>query len=264
MLQIIFWKTKMRKLNTRTIITAAVTFLVGASLSVAGIFSGGEDKKEGTCSAEIVTDCDSKLYLVSKVIDADTIKLENGQKVRLIGVDAPEKGECYYQEGVEFATKLLKGKYVRVEKDISGVDQYDRLVRYIVIPNENPKEDNILVNDYLIESGIALSVSSAPDLRYRDLMATSQQDAIRKNLGLWKECQYEPEFLKYREQGAEPPSQDCLIKGNISERGYGKIYMVPGCDNYETTKVDLRKGEQYFCSEEKAEKAGYRKATNCP
>jgi micrococcal nuclease len=214
--------------------------------------------------AEIQTDCDVNLYKVSKVIDIDTIKLENGEKVRLIGVDGPENNECYFKESKQFLEDLLLNKYVRLEKDISGVDDYKRLLRYVILPKSNPEEDNILVNDYVVRNGQALSVSSAPDLRFRDLMASSQQIAMRENLGLWGECEYEPEYLKFREQGAEPPSENCIIKGNISERGYGKTYLLPGCDNYNTVKIDLKKGEQYFCTEKEAQEAGFRKATNCP
>lgn len=257
-----------KKQKTNQNLTAV---LAGAVALIIGAFSGYVLSEKPTTNnqtpnqpAEIQTDCDDTLYKVSKVIDADTITLENGQKVRLIGIDGPEKGECFYNESLKFTQNLLQNKYVKIQKDISSTDNYDRLLRYVILPNENPKADNILINDYLVDQGQALSVSSAPDLRYRDLMATSQQQAIRENKGLWSKCQYEPEYAKYREQGAEAPSQDCLIKGNISERGYGKTYLLPGCDNYQKTKVDLRKGEQYFCSEAEAQEAGYRKATNCP
>lgn len=258
-------KKQKQNQNLITIISGVGALLIGL---VGGYFIKESPNKQSTSQnqnnqlAEIQTDCDDTLYKVSKVIDADTITLENGQKVRLIGIDGPEKGECFYDESLKFTKDLLENQYVKIQKDISEVDNYNRLLRYVIIPKSG--EDNILVNDYLTDEGQVLSVSSAPDLRYRDLMATSQQQAIRANKGLWNQCQYEPEYAKYREQGAEPPSQNCLIKGNISERGYGKTYLLPGCDNYQTTKVDLRKGEQYFCSEEEAQKAGYRKATNCP
>jgi len=252
-----------KKFKVNTTVAALMAALVGLS---GGYFlkTDSQESVSENSPAEIQTDCNTTLYKVSKVIDVDTIKLENGEKVRLIGIDGPENNECYFKESKKFLADLVLGKYVRLEKDISGVDKYERLLRYVVLPNQNPKEDNLLLNDYLVLEGQALSVSSAPDLRYRDLMATSQQRAIREDKGIWEACEYEPEYLKFREQGAEPPSSDCIIKGNISERGYGKIYLLPGCDNYNTVKIDLKKGEQYFCTEEEAQTAGFRKATNCP
>ena len=82
---------------------------------------------------------------------------------------------------------------------------------------------------------------------------------------MWGVCDYkEKNDTNLREQDSKPTNSECIIKGNISEKGYGKTYLIPGCDNYERVKIDIRKGEQYFCSEADAEAAGFRKATNCP
>jgi hypothetical protein len=54
-------------------------------------------------------------------------------------------------------------------------------------------------------------------------------------------------------------SADCQIKGNISVDGT-KIYHVPGGEWYEKTKIDAQRGERWFCSEEEARAAGWRKS----
>ena len=56
-------------------------------------------------------------------------------------------------------------------------------------------------------------------------------------------------------------SADCLIKGNISADGE-RIYHVPGGEWYEKTKIDIVRGERWFCSEEDARSAGWRKSLN--
>lgn len=49
-----------------------------------------------------------ELFLVTRVIDGDTIELENGQKVRYIGIDAPEvRGECFAQEATNKNKELV-------------------------------------------------------------------------------------------------------------------------------------------------------------
>ncbi len=58
-------------------------------------------------------------------------------------------------------------------------------------------------------------------------------------------------------------SDFCVIKGNISYKTGEKIYHLPGCPNYKSTKIDTRYGERWFCTEEEAVKAGWRKAYNC-
>ena len=204
------------------------------------------------------------VFVVKEVIDGDTIKIADNIRIRLIGINSPDRGECYYEEARVFAKELLEGKKVRLEKDISGEDIYNRLLRYVVLLNDEPEGSNLLINDYLVRQGYAQSVASPPDNRYRDLLSSAQEEAIRENRGLWDECDYKRENEGLREQDSPPPSSDCIIKGNISEKGYGKVYLIPGCDNYNLTKIDTRKGESYFCTEKEAEAAGFRKATNCP
>jgi hypothetical protein len=52
---------------------------------------------------------------------------------------------------------------------------------------------------------------------------------------------------------------DCSIKGNISASGE-RIYHVPGDEYYSATRIDLLKGERYFCTESEARAAGWRRA----
>ncbi|GEM_PF-2586722 len=60
----------------------------------------------------------------------------------------------------------------------------------------------------------------------------------------------------------EPAAQsaNCNIKGNIGFETREKIYHVPGQEYYEETKIDERYGERWFCSEQEAESAGWRKS----
>lgn len=55
----------------------------------------------------------------------------------------------------------------------------------------------------------------------------------------------------------------CIIKGNISSSNE-KIYHLPGCSSYDKTVIDESAGERWFCSEQEATVAGWRKAGNCP
>ncbi len=60
----------------------------------------------------------------------------------------------------------------------------------------------------------------------------------------------------------EPVSGSCEIKGNISSSDE-KIYHLPGCGSYDKTVIDESAGERWFCSEQEARDAGWRKAQNC-
>jgi cold shock CspA family protein len=52
----------------------------------------------------------------------------------------------------------------------------------------------------------------------------------------------------------------CNIKGNISIETGGKIYHVPGAEDYESTVIDPTRGEKWFCTESEAIANGWRKS----
>jgi len=60
-------------------------------------------------------------------------------------------------------------------------------------------------------------------------------------------------------QKVEEGTEDCVIKGNISSSGE-KIYHVPSQRYYNQTVITTSKGERWFCNEEEAKKAGWRKS----
>lgn len=57
-----------------------------------------------------------------------------------------------------------------------------------------------------------------------------------------------------------PPMVGCEVKGNITRNTGEKIYHVPGQEYYTQTRVSLMNGERWFCSEQTARDAGWRKA----
>jgi len=199
---------------------------------------------------------------VIEVIDGDTFKIKAGETVRLIGIDAPDSGSCYAEEAKNFLVDLVLYKQVRLEKDISNKDQYGRLLRYVILPSHT-EDDDVLVNQVLVRQGYALAQHHPPDVRFRGLLAEAQSESLEEKLGIWQECYYAP-VEPDREMDTEPLSQDCIIKGNVSGSGYGKMYFLPNCKNYDKVKIDPRLGDRYFCTEEEAQKAGFSKSENCP
>ena len=120
---------------------------------------------------------------VIKVIDGDTIRLENGEKVRYIGVNAPEikKEECFAFEAKKKNEELVLGKIVKLKKDVSEKDSYGRLLRYVY-------QDDFFVNLFLVTEGFAVSSPCPPDLKYVDLLNQTEQKAKEENKGLWLSC----------------------------------------------------------------------------
>jgi len=126
---------------------------------------------------------------VVKVIDGDTVKLENGENLRYVGLDTPEikikrnnrfiySPQPYALEAKKLNENLVKNKIVRIEFDIEKTDKYNRLLGYCFI-------GNTLVNAKLIEEGFAVTYTIPPNVKYVDTFIKSQRLARKNKKGMW-------------------------------------------------------------------------------
>jgi len=216
----------------------------------------------------------SALVKVTRVVDGDTIEIEGGEKVRYIGIDTPEtvdprkEVQCFGPEASKKNKELVEGKMVRLEKDITDRDKYNRLLRYIYV-------GDTFINLELVKQGFAYSYSYPPDIKYQDQIVKAQQGAREAKRGLWNACSDDSRVsesapslsTKTPAPTSSPAAQNsngsCDIKGNISSTGE-KIYHLPGCGSYAKTVIDESHGERWFCNEAEAQAAGWRRALNCP
>jgi micrococcal nuclease len=199
---------------------------------------------------------------VTNVVDGDTIDvLINGKemRVRYIGIDTPETVDprrpvgCFGREASERNRRLVEGKSVGLERDVSETDQYERLLRYVWV-------DGQMVNETLVEEGYAKAVTYPPDVKYADLFASLQGQAREAGRGLWSACATPEPPPTENGACAFSGSDEPVIKGNISLRTGEKIYHVPGGEYYDQTVIDEAKGERWFCTEAEAIAAGWRKS----
>ncbi|MDH5695488.1 MAG: thermonuclease family protein [Dehalococcoidia bacterium] len=119
--------------------------------------------------------------LVTQVIDGDTIVIEGGYRVRYIGIDTPEihpELEAYGMEALEANRELVGGKVVRLERDVSQTDKYDRLLRYVYV-------DDIFVNAELVRLGLAQAKAYPPDIKYQEYLEKLETDARQVSRGMW-------------------------------------------------------------------------------
>ena len=89
---------------------------------------------------------------VSKVIDGDTFEMSDDTIIRLLCVDAPERGENGYSKAKDFLSNMILDKEVRLEKDISDKDEYGRLLRYVYV---NLSNIEIFVNQQVVQEDYA-------------------------------------------------------------------------------------------------------------
>ncbi len=140
----------------------------------------------GFLTSQIYTDLQSEKIFeprqettVTQIIDGDTLVVEGGARIRLLGMNTPEKGEKFYSEAKEFLANLTFKKTVTLEKDIENKDQYDRYLRYIWI-------DGTLVNLELVRNGFAYALVYEPNIKYQAEIAEAEQEAKEEKIGLWK------------------------------------------------------------------------------
>jgi len=134
-------------------------------------------------NGEQTTTASSAAYLVTRIIDGDTIELENGEKVRYIGIDTPERtsSDCFNTQATAKNSELVAGKKVTLVKDVRERDRYGRLLRYVYI-------DDVFVNLVLVQQGYAYASSYPPDVKFQTVFLEAQKQAQTQSLGLWGQC----------------------------------------------------------------------------
>ncbi|WP_135603743.1 thermonuclease family protein [Methanococcoides sp. NM1] len=191
-----------------------ILLLLSSILSLSGCVGPDEAVSERTVTFANVTE----------VIDGDTFVISTGEKVRLIGVDTPERGEPYYQEAKQYMVDNLFGRTVRLEADVSDTDRYGRLLRYVWL-------DGSMVNNDLVLSGLAVSKTYEPDTYYQDQLDGSESYAREKGVGLWSEESFQgtaKTIISYLDAGRYV-GQTVTVEGTVVRTarhdGNGIIYL---------------------------------------
>src|SRR5438093_959054 len=131
--------------------------------------------------------CAAELRTVKQVIDGDTILLENGEVVSLIGVDAPEikhatkAGAEMGKESAAFVRKLVEGKRVRLEFDPANANHKDnrkRTLAYVFL------EDGTFLNAEIIKHGYGFTIPGFVH-KYQSEFRRLEREARENKRGLW-------------------------------------------------------------------------------
>lgn len=134
----------------------------------------------------------SSTLTVAKVVDGDTVVLSTGEKVRYIGIDTPETVDprrpiaCFGKEASDENKKLVEGKEVILEKDVSETDKFGRLLRFVYIKKDDGS--TVFVNDYLVRQGFARASTYPPDVKFSTQFVAAEKEARENLRGLWKKC----------------------------------------------------------------------------
>lgn len=140
------------------------------------------------------------LVRVERVFDGDTVGVIVGgraEKMRLIGIDAPEMAQRPWgNRAKQRLEDILAGSSWRVsiERDIVERDKYGRLLGYIRTSGGR------LINEMMVREGYATLFTFPPNVRYVDLFTAAQREARERKLGIWGRNGLRQEPAEYRRQ----------------------------------------------------------------
>lgn len=212
---------------------------LGAGLAVAGVaatsflwVSFGKGRSVALPAHEAV-----------RVIDGDTFETKEGQHFRLASTEAPELAYCGGEAAKKRLEELVLGRLLYIK--LTYVDWFKRPVAYVY-------SGETFVNEQMIREGLSEYVRASPG-EIGAAFTKASQAARAEKLGIFgSECT----------QMVNPDKPDCKIKGNLGQKA--KIYYLPDCGVYPNVVLQRYKGDEWFCTEAQAKKAGFRKPAQCP
>ena len=119
--------------------------------------------------------------IVSRVVDGDTLQLQNGKEIRLYGMSTPEQKENFYQEANQFTENLVLNKEITLEQEKRyKQDKFGRLLGYVFV-------DGVNLNIELVRNGLAKVVlyEKRAELKYQDVLLSAEKEAKEKRMGIW-------------------------------------------------------------------------------
>lgn len=182
--------------------------------------------------------------LVVSVHDGDTFTLTNGDRVKLIGVDAPELQYCMGKEAQEYLNAMLLNKRVFISEEKR--DTFGRRMGLVWIGSGS-------VNQQVILRGYG-----RPDYTPNSLSESLKSAFIKA-----KEDKLGIHSPTCKKTSPTPPNKTCVIKSNIDKATGDHFYHLPTCRHYNQIVLDEDLGETFFCSENEAQSAGFRLAPDC-
>lgn len=179
----------------------------------------------------IPTTCLAWPAQVVSVSDGDTITvLRQGQqvKIRLYGIDTPEKGQAFGQKATDITSALIAGRYVDIEK--KDTDRYGRMVGLVKVDGQN-------LNELIIQNGYAWVYTQYCKELFCSQWKQAEAEARQRKRGLWADPHAIPPWeWRHREQDSQrssiasnDPRQTPIRRGSpIGDRASGGQHSCDG------------------------------------
>lgn len=134
-------------------------------------------------------------FRVVRVIDGDTVELVGGDRIRLLGIDSPERGEPFYDSAGTVLAGLVEDRLIEVKYSQRKRDRYGRILGYLF-------RDSLFINAEMTREGLALVYLFDDNLGDSALISDllqAQKSALARKAGIWGiEVTGEPYYINIR------------------------------------------------------------------
>jgi micrococcal nuclease len=183
------WK-RLAPANLRFFRTAAEARAAGLRPSTQPRCAGGEAaaarSRAGNDSVAGST-AEAAICVVDRIIDGDTLACDDGVRIRLLLIDAPELSQGHWGEAACEALVSLAppGTPLRLERDVQPRDRYGRTLAYVWLA------DGRMVNEELLRAGVAVVSVHPPNVRHVERLREAVVEARDGRVGLWATSAFE-------------------------------------------------------------------------
>jgi len=180
---------------------------------------------------------------ITRVIDGDTVDSDIG-KIRLLGINSPEKGEKYYQEAKDFLEEKVLNKTIGLEYGKDKKDRYERILAYLYLNREN-------INLKIVEQGLAnYYFPSGKDIHYSDFRIAwescieNNKNLCEKSENICGDCIEVKEFYSQEIVFFNSCNYDCNLKDwKIKDEGR-KNFIFPDINLEKGKEIKIKVGEK--------------------
>ncbi len=135
--------------------------------------------------------------MVHRVLDGSTIELEDGSRVRYLGVESPTTGTEHYADALSENRRMVEHKQIQMRYGLQDRDLNGTWLAYVFV-------DGVLVNEALVRDGLAIVSGLTNDESYLPTLLNAEEKAKKSRAGVWRDTDIEPYPVRLQKQTGFP------------------------------------------------------------
>jgi micrococcal nuclease len=152
----------------------------GSDVAVRADTAGDTVALRSTAAGDTAARARERVCVVARIVDGDTLTCDDGVRIRLLLIDAPELSQGPWGATARDALTALapRGTALRLEFDVQLRDRYGRTLAYLWL------DDGRMVNEELLRAGVAVVSVYPPNVRHVERLRAAVVEAQEAGTGL--------------------------------------------------------------------------------